>query len=119
MNKKIIGTFVFLLVLGTIGLYAQSYTCTMVASGSGYEVWRDDANGQTWIEWRGMQYVFNVIGKTARGVYEVVCSNGARGTVNSVAAVAALAGGGTTAPPVAAFSAVYNAICYLGDQAFR
>jgi hypothetical protein len=119
MNKKIAGVLVLLFVLGTMGVYAQSYTCTMVDSGSGWEVWRDDATGQTWVEWRGVQWIVNVIGKTARGAYEVACSNGARGAVNGYAALATLYSGGTSAPPAAAFIAMYNAVCYLGDQAFR
>jgi hypothetical protein len=115
MAKK--GLFVLVLaVIAVGGVFAQSYTCTMVASGSGYEVWRDDENGQTWIEWRGMHYVFYVVGKVVQGTYEVVCSNGVRGTVGSAEAIAVIA---KVSLPAAGALAVYRAICYLGDQAFR
>lgn len=119
MNKKIVGLLVFLFILGTMGVYAQSNTCTMVSSGSGWQVWRDDNTNQTWVEWRGVMWVINVVGRNARGVYEVVCSDGAKATVNSAAAIATLYSGGSVAPPIAAFTAMYNAVCYLGDQAFR
>jgi hypothetical protein len=118
MNKKTVGLLVFLFILGTIGIAAQSNTWTMVDSGSGWQVWRDDNTNQTWIEWRGVMWVINVVGKTARGTYEVVCSNGARGTVNGYAALMTLYSGGTAAPPGAAFIAAYNAVCFLGDMAF-